>query len=152
MKDEANLLITNNRQFIIVEATDINPIENITVVKLVTKDKLTITSDNITGTAPFIIVDTSAASGNPAKPPTVTISGNGVFNGIIWIIGEAKVSGTVTINGALFVQGNPNNETQLTGTITLNYNAAQVEQAAGKVVDPGQIPQELSVLSWDESL
>jgi len=131
-------------------AGDVNPISGLTVVNLVEKSSLNITTDNSNGTV-LLIVDTTAVSGNPQKPPQINIEGNPYFFGVIWIRGEAKITGTSRINGAVVVEGASMEETKLSGNLTLEYDEEAIERAVSllgysHLVPPGPI----KIINWEE--
>ena len=119
-------------------------IENITVVNLINKHTLQIPSDHLNGSG-FLLVDTTGAGSSPV--PQLSIEGS-TFNGIIWVLGEAKITGNAQINGAIFVEGSASNETTLGGTITLTYDPVAIDLA---LVHFGlNVPAQLTIVSWQE--
>jgi hypothetical protein len=112
-------------------AGDVNPIEGVTVVVLTADNhSLSLTTDNQTSPA-FILIDTSGVTSN--ADPNISINGNSAFQGIIWIIGQAKLNGTTDINGAVFVECGSTVETKLTGDATLIYDANAIGDAIDAV-------------------
>lgn len=127
-------------------AGDVDPIENVTVIYLTgNNSSLSITTDNQTGPA-FLLIDTSGVTST--STPTINIAGNPAFYGVIWIIGEVELKGTATINGSIFVQGDPNGETKMTGNLEMNFDPAAIDASIGTIGAPSlNTPQ---LISWKE--
>ena len=77
----------------------------------------------------FLIIDTSGSGGSGKKLPSINITGNPDFKGIIWIIGSAELKGTTEIEGTIFVEGDGSNETKLSGNLTLQFSDQRIEEA-----------------------
>ncbi|MBN1869238.1 MAG: hypothetical protein JW847_01505 [Candidatus Omnitrophica bacterium] len=133
-------------------AGDVNPIENITLVTLVNNSSLNLTTDNIVGgESVFLIVDTTAASGNPHNPPSLRISGNGIFRGIIWVIGEAEFTGTAQVNGSILIEGDPSRETKILGNMVIEIDEQAVEEAVSQLMGGSLFPpQDPKMIAWKE--
>jgi len=73
------------------------------------------------------------------------ISGTVDFNGIIYVIGTLTMTGTVTTNGSVVAESSATADTELKGTVNINYDLVQIQTALANV-------QLLSkqVVSWRE--
>lgn len=63
----------------------------------------------------------------------VRISGTVVFNGIIYVIGSLTMTGTVTTNGSVVAESSLTADTELKGTVNINYDLAQIQAALAHV-------------------
>ncbi len=99
--------------------TDTNfgaPVDGITWVDVASGNTLNI-SGNLTGSGILII------NGN-AK-----FSGTVIFNGIIYVIGTLTMTGDVTTNGSLIAESSAEADTTLSGSVNINFDLAQIEDA-----------------------
>jgi hypothetical protein len=127
-------------------AGDVDPIGGITVVNLTgNNSSLSLTADNQIDTA-FLIVDMTGVTSN--STPTINITGNSAFRGIIWVVGEARINGTTDINGTVFVQGDSSDETRVLGDATFNFDASAIDDALHNLgtLNLG----EPTIVSWKE--
>lgn len=92
------------------------PVDGITWVDVDSGTTLNI-SGNLTGSGIFII------NGN-AK-----FSGTVVFDGIIYVIGTLTMTGNVTTNGSLIAESSAEADTTLSGSVDINFDLAQIEDA-----------------------
>lgn len=99
------------------------PVDKITWVNLVNQSEFRISETGWSGSG-ILVVREPEGSGSSA----LEIEG-GTFNGVIWVIGNLRVSGNAVINGAIFVEGGSAEVSKLTGTPEINYDAAQVANA-----------------------
>lgn len=99
------------------------PVNKITWVNLVNQPEFRISETGWSGSG-ILVVRKPAGSTSPA----LEIEG-GAFNGVIWVIGNLRISGNAVINGAIFVEGGSAEVSKLTGTPVINYDAAQVANA-----------------------
>src|SRR3990167_1709408 len=103
---------------------DVNPIEGITVINLTgSNHSLTLTSDNQTSSS-FVLIDTTGVTSNTT--PSISISGNGDFMGIIWIIGSASIQGTTEIRGSIFVESG-DAQTAILGNASITYDTGVID-------------------------
>lgn len=75
-----------------------------------------------------ITTDTWSGSGILIVNGDLKITG-GTFYGIIWVIGELRISGNPLINGAIFVECGVTVETDITGNPEINYSSDAVGDA-----------------------
>ncbi len=75
------------------------------------------------------------------------ISGGWHFDGVIWVLGKIKISGTPVITGSLFAESAVDVESDLTGNAVLNFSAAGVADAFGLLTGKTMIP---TVKAWYE--
>ncbi|MCK4914215.1 MAG: hypothetical protein KAS69_06450 [Planctomycetes bacterium] len=73
----------------------------------------------------------------------------GVFDGVIWVIGELFISGNIEVNGSIFVEGDITVDTRVTGTANINFDQAAIDAAFGNLLTFPD-PPEPTVLSWSE--
>ena len=124
-----------------------NTINSVTGVTFVTfqgnkKESLHVPT-NSSGSG-FLIID---ASGN-TNTVTFDVTG-GVFNGIIWLIGNnVSMTGNPNINGAIFIDAS-NQDTKLGGTATVTFSSTAV---AGAISDIGSTltSKKPTIVSWRE--
>ncbi len=115
-------------------AGDIDPIEGVTWINLTGNNhSVNLTTDNQNGSS-FVVVDTTQVTSNVT--PTVNIAGNPDFKGIIWVLGESEITGTTTISGTVFVQGDENEETTALGNLTLAFDPQAIQEALGHIGSP----------------
>ena len=90
---------------------NIIPVDNITWVNFVENDDFLISDNNWEGSGILIINGDMHITG-------------GYFEGIIWVVGNLRITGNPIIEGAIFVEGGTDIETTLsTGNPTINYNS-----------------------------
>jgi hypothetical protein len=70
----------------------------------------------------------------------LTITG-GTFNGVIWVIGKLSISGNPVINGSIFVEGKVTVDTTITGTAKISFDQSAIDAA---------FSNSSTVLSWQE--
>jgi len=75
----------------------------------------------------------------------VGISGTITFDGIIYVIGTLTMTGTVTTNGSVIAESSATADTTLKGTVNVNYNLEQVEDALENVMFLNK-----QIVSWRE--
>ena len=97
--------------------SDILPCEGVVWVELIEKDKLSISSGTWQGSGILIVEgDLNITGGN--------------FDGIIYAMGQCSVpAGNPIVNGAVFVENEPTDITDLRGNLTLNYDPDAIEDA-----------------------
>ncbi|GAH45561.1 unnamed protein product, partial [marine sediment metagenome] len=141
---------TGREYFLSSPADPIPQIEDVTVTHLLDNfHNLTINTDDpavYTGPS-FLIVDTTGYTGNPT--PSLSVEGNIGFCGIIWVIGEMKIAGTSGIKGTVFVDGNPLEDTALTGNSVVDYDPPCIEAAIDSV-SATIFPGTPGIISWRE--
>lgn len=99
------------------------PVDKITWVNLLNQQQFRISQTGWSGSG-ILVVKEPANSTSPA----LEIDG-GTFNGVIWVIGNLRISGNAVINGAIFVENGSAEVTKLTGTPVINYDSDQVNNA-----------------------
>lgn len=118
----------------------------------ITEDKQEYQADGVTPVASLLIIDTTGVDSN--KNVMITIAGNGVFRGIVWIIGGAQIVGTSEIQGAIFVAGDEEDETKVSGTTDIYYSTAAIQEALATFLpdgcDGGGYATGLTFISWNE--
>ena len=60
----------------------------------------------------------------------------GTFNGVIWVMGNLEISGNAHINGAIFVDGNAEDTTEVAGTPNIDYDLSKIVAAFGSNIMP----------------
>ncbi|NQT64868.1 MAG: hypothetical protein HQ554_01680, partial [FCB group bacterium] len=72
----------------------------------------------------------------------------GTFDGIIWIEGgRFMMSGNGLVNGSIFANSDPTEQTKITGNCDIYYNQTIVEQILSAYnITPDK---EIKILSWD---
>lgn len=128
--------------------TNQQPVDGVTWVDLTgdtvaTATKYTISS-NWSGSG-LLIIDGNRNE-TTKDIPAVEISGNWNFNGMIWVIGKIKISGTPAITGAIFAESSVDVDSTLTGNATINFNSGDVEDAFD-LLNPLFLA---NILSWQE--
>lgn len=114
-------------------------------------------SDGVTPKASFLIIDTMDVD---LKNISLNFNGNGIFYGVIWILGDAvEIKGTADIYGSVFVDGAENelvDDTKVSGTSNIIYDTGAIEDAID-VFDPNYVVEEgepqlgdLVIKSWQE--
>lgn len=73
----------------------------------------------------------------------------GTFDGVIWVIGELSISGNPVINGSIFVEGKATVDTTVTGTAVVSFNQSAID-AAFSNFSTFPVPPKPAVLSWQE--
>ncbi len=96
------------------------PVDGITWVDVSSGHTMNM-AGNLTGSGILVI------NGN------VRISGTVTFNGIIYVIGTLTMTGTVTTNGSVVAESSATADTTLTGTVNVNFNLTQIENALTNV-------------------
>jgi len=76
------------------------------------------------------------------------ISG-GTFDGVIWVIGELRISGNPVINGAIFVEGKATVDTTITGTAVISFDQSAIDDAFSNF-STFLVSPKPAVLSWQE--
>ncbi len=117
------------------------PVDKITWVNLVSQQQFRISQTGWSGSG-ILVVKEPIDSASPA----LEIEG-GTFNGVIWVIGNLRVSGNATINGAIFVENGSAEVTKLTGTPVINYDSGQVINAFSNLGN-----EILRIYNWQEVL
>ncbi len=96
------------------------PVDGITWVDVASGHTMNI-AGNLTGSGILVI------NGN------VRISGTITFDGIIYVIGTLTMTGTVTTSGSVIAESHAEADTTLSGTVNVNYDLAQIENALSNV-------------------
>jgi len=65
----------------------------------------------------------------------------GTFDGVIWVIGKLSISGNPVINGSIFVEGEVTVDTTITGTAKISFDQSAIDAA---------FSNSSTVLSWQE--
>jgi Tfp pilus assembly protein PilX len=99
------------------------PVDKITWVNLQNQADFRISQAGWSGSG-ILVVKAPPGSTSPALEIT-----GGVFNGVIWVIGDLRISGNVVINGAIFVESGSAEVTKVTGTPVISYSSTQVVNA-----------------------
>jgi hypothetical protein len=99
------------------------PVDKITWVNLSSESSFRISQTGWTGSGILVVKEPSGST-----TPALEIEG-GVFNGVIWVIGNLRISGNAIINGAIFVENGSAEVTRLTGTPAITYDFSVVEDA-----------------------
>lgn len=92
-----------------------------------------ITWVNVASGNNFDIAGNLVGSGILVVKGDVRISGTVVFNGIIYVIGSLTMTGTVTTNGSVVAESSLTADTELKGTVNINYNLEQIQAALAYV-------------------
>jgi hypothetical protein len=82
----------------------------------------------------------------------LTITG-GTFNGIIWVTGKLgiSVSGNPVINGSIFVEGGATVDSTITGTAEISFDQSAIDAAFSNFITfPVSVSPKPAVLSWQE--
>lgn len=118
----------------------------------ITEDKLPDNNNDGVLDAALLIIDTTGVNENKL-PVRITIAGNGLFRGIVWIIGEAQFVGTSEIQGAIFVAGEEDEETKVSGTTDIYFSPSAIAEAIdswdGEFGNEGWSTS-LTMISWRE--
>ncbi len=135
-----------------------SPIAGVTVINLTDKKSLNITEDkqlyDADGIpiASLLIIDATGVE--EGKNVMITIAGDGVFRGIVWIIGEAQLVGTSNIYGAVFIAGEEDEVTKVSGTSDIYFSMSAIIEAIGTfdsdVGGENNPPGNLTFMSWEE--
>lgn len=116
------------------------PVDGITWVDLTGTNKYSISS-NWSGSGLLIV------NGN-GTDVALEISGSWTFEGVIWVIGKLKISGTPTISGAVFAESGADVENTLRGNATLNFDAEAKDNAFNLITGETAV----NILSWQEQV
>jgi len=73
----------------------------------------------------------------------------GTFNGVIWVIGKLSISGNPVINGSIFVEGEATVDTTVTGTAVISFDQSAMDDAFSNLSTFPVSPKP-AVLSWQE--
>jgi len=92
-----------------------------------------ITWVNVASGHSFNISGDLVGSGILVVKGDVRISGTVDFNGIIYVIGALTLTGTVTTNGSVIAESSATADTELKGTVNVNYNLVQIQNALTNV-------------------
>lgn len=105
------------------------------------------TSNVVYPNASFLIVDTTGVNANK-QPVSLSFAGGAHFCGIVWIVGEGKFVGTANIKGAVFVDGQPAEDTKVSGTNDIIFDPPCIENALNSLGSTyNDTP---SLISWKE--
>jgi|GEM_PF-1674938 len=121
------------------------PVSGITWVDLTGSNKYKISS-NWSGSGLLIV------NGN-GENIALDISGGWTFDGVIWVIGQLSVSGTPTLNGAVFAESNVDIDNKLTGNATLNFDTSDRDTAFTLITTKSSeqaVDSEPALVSWKE--
>ena len=116
-------------------ANNVTPIENITWVECVSQTGFNITDNNYEGNGILIVNGDFKMTG-------------GIFNGIIWVVGNLTVSGNPTINGAIFVESDIEIEGDAEVTLTGNCEVNFTEGAVGDAILTLPTALAFNILKW----
>lgn len=130
-----NALKSNANNYYVDPANNITPIENVTWVELVSQTGFQITDNNYVGNGILIVNGNFRMTG-------------GIFNGIIWVVGNLIVSGNPTINGAIFVESNIEIEGDAEVTLTGNCEVNFTEGAVGDAILTLPTALAFNILKW----
>lgn len=92
------------------------PVDGITWVNLSPGQELRITSDTWQGSGILIVEGDAQITG-------------GTFNGILYVMGELRMSGNPVINGTILAESSAELDTTLTGNVTINYDSGAIADA-----------------------
>ena len=67
--------------------------------------------------------------------------GGDKFDGVIWVIGELRITGNTVIKGAIFVEGGVTVDTTIGGTAKIFFEQSEIDDAFSNLSN---------VLSWQE--
>ena len=113
-------LKSNANNYYVDPANNVTPIVNVTWIECVTQTGLHITDNNYEGNGILVVNGDFTMTG-------------GIFNGIIWVVGNLFISGNPTINGAIFVESDieiaGDSEVTLTGNCEVNFTEGAVGDA-----------------------
>jgi len=123
MKDSSSNLYTD-------PANNITPVNAISWVDIETADEMLISDSTWEGSGILVV------NGN------LKITG-GHFVGVIWVIGELRISGNPIIDGSIFVEGGTEFTTTITGTPIVNYDSDAISDAFGSGSSP-------YIINWKE--
>lgn len=93
-----------------------DPVDGITWVDVTVGDELVV-GGNLIGSG-ILVVNGDAH-----------FTGTIVFSGIIYVIGELVITGTVTTNGAVLAESDATVDTELKGTVNINYSPSDIADA-----------------------
>lgn len=111
---------------------NVTPVDNITWVDLSPGGEFRISSDTYSGSGILIVAGDAQITG-------------GTFNGIIYVIGQLRISGNPTINGSILAESHTEIDTTLTGNVTINYDANAITNALGPLQFIAPV-----IVSWKE--
>jgi hypothetical protein len=74
----------------------------------------------------------------------------GTFDGVIWVIGELRISGNPVINGSIFVEGEATVDTTVAGTAVVSFDQSAIDAAFSNFSTFPVPPTNPAVLSWQE--
>ncbi|RJP29039.1 MAG: hypothetical protein C4533_04375 [Candidatus Omnitrophota bacterium] len=115
-------------------AVDITPVDGITWVDVSPGNEFRIASDTWSGSGILVVAGDAQITG-------------GTFSGIIYVIGELRLSGNPVINGTVLAESDTEivEDTTMTGNVTLNYDIAAITDALSSLqfLHP-------EVVSWQE--
>ena len=117
----------------------------------ITEDKQLYEDDGVTPKASLLIIDTTGV--DPGKKIMITIAGNGTFRGILWIIGEAQLVGTSSIEGAMFIAGDDGNVIKVSGNTDIYYGPTAIAEAISTFDSEfadNYVPGSKAIISWKE--
>lgn len=112
---------------------DVAPVDTITWVNLSEGEELRISSDTWSGSGILVVEGDAQITG-------------GTFSGIIYIMGELRMSGNPVINGTILAESSAELDTTLTGNVTINYDVQAIADAleALQFISP-------EIVSWRET-
>ncbi|MFA4888654.1 MAG: hypothetical protein WC628_03640 [Candidatus Omnitrophota bacterium] len=124
------------------------PVNGITWVDLSGDDPLTATafdsSSGWTGTGLLIIDGHRNALTNDI--PALNFTGHGSFQGMIWVMGTAKIAGTPIV-GSVFAESDPSSTTKISGNVTMKFDSDAVIGAFGGT---NYLSNAHNIVSWSE--
>lgn len=117
-------------------ANNISPVNGITYIETTGNNTCQFTNHHWSGEGILIVNGNFQMTG-------------GHFEGIIWVTGEFKMAGNGLIEGTIFIDGDPADESKFTGTCDVNYD----EDIINKLLGIYNIPSDpsIKILSWDNN-
>jgi len=114
---------------------NVDPVNGITYIELTGNNKAHFTNHHWSGSGLLIVDGEFHMTG-------------GTFDGIIWVEGgRFMMSGNGLVNGSIFINSDPNEQTKVTGNCDVYYNQIIVQQILSTYnITPGK---EIKILSWD---
>jgi len=112
---------------------NVTPVSSITWINLETIDDVNIGDSNWEGSGILVVNGDLRITG-------------GEFQGIIWVIGSLFVSGDCIIDGAIYVEGTIDSDTDITGNSTISFDEDAIDDAFNFI--PSDLPP--YIISWKE--
>lgn len=112
---------------------NVTPIDGITWVDVSAGQEFRISSDTWSGSGILVVAGDAQLAG-------------GTFTGIIYVIGQLRMSGNLIINGSVYAESQTEIDTTLTGNVTINYDS----DAIGSALVPLTFITPV-IVSWQET-